>query len=36
MLVGESIEALGIAIVVIKTGTLAPMLVLRANIITTI
>ncbi len=36
MLVGISVNALGIAIVVIKMGALAPMLVLHANIITTI
>jgi hypothetical protein len=36
MLVGVSVDALGVAIVVVKMGTLAPMLVLHANIITTI
>jgi hypothetical protein len=36
MLVGVSLDALGVAIVFVKTGTLAPMLVLHANIITTI
>jgi hypothetical protein len=36
MLVGVSVDALGIAIVVVKMGALAPILVLHANIITTI
>jgi hypothetical protein len=36
MVIGVSINALGIAIVVVNTGTLAPMLVGHANIITTI
>jgi hypothetical protein len=35
MLVEVSLDALGVAIVVIKMGTLALMLVLHANIITT-
>jgi hypothetical protein len=36
MLVGVSVDAFGIAIVIVKMGMLAPMLVLHANIITTI
>jgi hypothetical protein len=36
MMVGLSVDALVVATVVIETGTFAPMMVLRANIITTI